>query len=57
MHSTPIEATAVAILLVALWFAMHGGFPVPTRFGLRTILAGVAIVAALLGIIAYAARN
>jgi hypothetical protein len=57
MHSNPVEATVVAVFLLALYFALHGGFPAPSKFSVRALLIGTALVAAALGIIAYAARN
>jgi hypothetical protein len=57
MHSNAVEATAVAVMLLVLWVISHGGLPLPAKFSLRGILIMTALVAAVLGVIAFAGRH
>ena len=57
MHSNPVEAATVALLVLVLYVVMTGGLPIPSKFSLRALLIATTLLAVVLGLIAYAARS
>ena len=57
MHSNPVEAAMVATLMVVLFLATRGFVPLPKWFSFRAMLGLVAVVAGVLGVIVFAARQ